>query len=440
LLPAPLTASGRDLSCGAVMTVTTSPGDAPIVALERTTSAIASARRATLAERYAANSLTAEWVSFAELAPLTTQWRELAGRALEPNVFYEPAFALEAAKVFGRDIGAVLVWSGTSPRELLGFFPAQIEPRRYGFKLPVMVGWTHPYAPLGTPLVEREAAEPVIAAWLAFLGENLDMPELLLWPFLPMDGPFAGPLNAILRRAQLRFADFNCHGRAQFAPRDDDRLSYLERALGRRKYKELRRQGRRLGEIGALLFTTKTLPAAVATGIEDFFAIEARGWKGKAGTASADRDDIRQFFKTAMVELAAERKVLVSRLYLDGRPIAAAITLRSADTAWFWKITYDEDFRRYSPGVMLTAAVTEELADDITIARVDSCATANHPMIDHIWRERLALGDRLVELRPGARFTRARRLELVRRAAIAAAKELRARLQRIAGPKRTLGV
>ena len=143
---------------------------APRVALERTVSAIASARRAALADRYAISSFAAEWRPLSELGGIEDEWRDLAAHALEPNVFYEPAFALAAAPVFGRDAGAVLVWSGTEPRKLLGFFPARVNARRYGVKFPVLIGWTHPYAPLGTPLVERDAAEPVIAAWLAHLA------------------------------------------------------------------------------------------------------------------------------------------------------------------------------------------------------------------------------------------------------------------------------
>src|SRR5580700_11423953 len=186
-----------------------------------TVSAIASARRAVVADRYAANALAVEWRTLSELEPIAADWRELAARALEPNVFYEPAFALEAAKIFGRDAGALLVWSGTSPRKLLGFFPGTIEPRRYGLKLPVLVGWTHPYAPLGTPLVEREAAEPVIAAWLAYLTDDPELPGLVLLPFLPANGPFATVLDAIVRRAQMPSAPFNRHSRALLAPAPD---------------------------------------------------------------------------------------------------------------------------------------------------------------------------------------------------------------------------
>ncbi len=394
-----------------------------------TVSAIASARRAAVADRYAANALAVEWRNLSDLEPIVNEWRELAARVLEPNAFYEPAFALEAAKIFGGDAGALLVWSGTSPRKLLGFFPGRVEPRRYGLKLPVLVGWTHPYAPLGTPLVEREAAEPVIAAWLAHLADDPELPGLVLLPFLPTDGPFATALDAIVRRAQMPVADFNTHQRAQLVP-DDNRLFYVERTLGQHRHKELRRYVRRLGDIGALLFTTATEPETVAGAIEDFFKLETRGWKGKAGTAAASHDDIRNFITAAVNGLATEGKVAINRIFIDGRAIAVTITLRSADTAWFWKIVYDEKFAQHSPGVVLTFAVTEDLVEDTTLIRTDSCAAANHPMIDHIWRERLTLCDRLIAVRPLASFASVRRLEMLRNAALAAAKAVRNQMHR----------
>jgi CelD/BcsL family acetyltransferase involved in cellulose biosynthesis len=394
-----------------------------------TVSAIASVRRAAVADRYAANSLAVEWRSLSELESIADEWRELAARAIEPNVFYEPAFALEAAKIFGGGAGALLVWSGTSPRKLLGFFPGRIEPRRYGLKLPVLVGWTHPFAPLGTPLVEREAAEPVIAAWLAHLADDPELPGLVLLPFLPTDGPFALVLDTIVRRAQMQVADFNLYQRAQLVP-DGDRLFYVERTLGQHRHKELRRYVRRLGDVGALLFTTATDPDTVAAAIADFFALETRGWKGKAGTAAALHDDIRGFITAAIAGLAAEGKVAVNRIFIDGRAIAVTVTLRSADTAWFWKIVYDEKFAQHSPGVVLTFAVTEDLVEDTTLLRTDSCATADHPMIDHIWRERMTLCDRLIAVRPHASFSAVRRLEMLRNAAIAAAKAVRNQMHR----------
>jgi CelD/BcsL family acetyltransferase involved in cellulose biosynthesis len=401
---------------------------APHVALERTVSAIASARRAALADRYAISAFTVEWRTLFELGAIADEWRELAARALEPNVFYEPGFALAAAPVFGRGAGALLVWSGTRPRRLLGFFPARVSERRYGVRLPVLVGWTHPYAPLGTPLVERDAAEPVIAAWLAHLAGDPSFPGLLLLPLIAEHGPFAAALDNILRRGQMPCADFARHTRAMLEPRGD-RWDYIEQAISVHRRKELRRTGRRLADLGAILFTATAEPASVAAALDDFLVLEASGWKGKAGTAAAHNDEVQGFIETALYALATERKVAINRLLLDGRPIAATITLRSGDNAWYWKTAYDERLARYAPGMLLTAALTEELAENPDIARTDSAAAPDNAVLDHIWRERLALGDRLIGVRPGAPFARARRLEKLRGIVFAAAKSIRARLR-----------
>jgi CelD/BcsL family acetyltransferase involved in cellulose biosynthesis len=409
------------------MTVKVSTEHAPHV--HGTAEAIARVRRAAIADRYAIDSFSIEWRPLSELDAIVHQWGELAARALTPNVFYEPAFALAAARVFGRDAGAVLVWSGTIPRKLLGFFPARVATRRYGLKLPVLVGWTHPYAPLGTPLIEREAAEPVIAAWLAYLAGNAKLPALLLLPFLPEDGPFAAALAAILRRAQMPAAHFNRHARALLEPHGD-RSAYLEHALGARKYRELRRTVRRLAECGALVFTAASQTAAVAAALEDFFTLEAGGWKGKARTAAACNEDIRRVVKDAIMALAAEHKAAIHRILLDGCAVAAAIALRSGDYAWLWKIAYDETLARFAPGVILTASVTEQLAEDATIARSDSCATADHAVMNRTWSERMPLGDVLIALRPQAPFARAELLERMRGATIAAGRRMRGLLGR----------
>jgi hypothetical protein len=79
--------------------------------------------------------------------------------------------------------------------------------------------------------------------------------------------------------------------------------------------------------------------------------------------------------------------------------------------------------------------LTQQLLADATIDRVDSCATAGHPMIDHIWRERLALADHLISLAPGAPFdfTIGCALEASRRSAIDLAKRMRDIMQRRLG-------
>lgn len=372
--------------------------------------------------------LRVEWQPLAAIAPLAEQWRALAANALEPNVFYEPAFALAAQPVFGRDVGAVLVWSRSTPARLLGFFPARIA-RRHGILM--LIGWTHPYAPLGTPLVDRDAAQAVVAAWLDYLASEPALPRFMLMPDLPAEGSLAQAIDAGLACRHAVSASFDLHRRALLAPAGA-RTDYLERALGHKKRKELRRQRRRLQDRATVTRSSANDAPAVADALGDFLALEARGWKGRAGTAASTNPDTRAFLETAVTTLAGEGKARIERLLVNGHAIAALILLRAGATAWAWKIAYDENFAQASPGVQLLTDTTQSLLDDASIARTNSCATASHPMIDHVWRERLALADRLICLRrcsPLA-FLTVCALERLHRAAIASARTMRDLIRR----------
>jgi CelD/BcsL family acetyltransferase involved in cellulose biosynthesis len=367
-----------------------------------------------------------EWCSVAALESIADEWRALAARALEPNVFYEPAFALAAAPVFGADAGAVLV--RTAGGRLAGLFPARIDRWRGGFTS-TLVGWTHPYAPLGTPLIDRDEPESVIAAWLDHLGRDPAMPAQLLLPLVPEQGAFAAALDRVLARQGRRAAAFGRHERALLAP-GAERTKYLERAVSGRKRKKLRRLRRRLEDIAPVTVATATGAADVGVALKDFVVVEASGWKGRAGTAIVNNPAIRDFVQKAVAGLAAEGRARIERLLLNDTTIAAAVTLASGDTAWCWKIAYNEGLARSSPGVQLVCKLTENLLAQPTPLRVDSCATPDHPMIDHVWRERLALSDRLIALRRSAMpFALTCWIETLRRSAIAATKALRDRIR-----------
>ncbi len=371
------------------------------------------------------SALRVEWRPLAELGASRPQWSELAKRAIEPNVFYEPSFAMAAAPLFGAAAGAALVWSHDTPPRLLGLFPARIERRRYGIPLPVLTGWTHPYAPLGSPLVDAAMCEAVISAWFDHIARSPQLPKLVLLPYLPCTGALAAAIDAAVATRNGKSASFARHSRAFLAP-SEERETYLSRAIDGKKRKELRRQRKRLADLGSVIFDESAVGSAGAA-LDDFFHLEARGWKGRAGTAARCQPDVLKFMRAAVTTLAQEDKARVTRLCVDTNPVAALVTLRSGRTAWCWKIAYDETYARFSPGVQILVNITERLLRDQTITRADSCATPEHPMIDHVWRERLELADRLMCIgeADSLRFALACRLEQARRGAVGLAKALR---------------
>jgi CelD/BcsL family acetyltransferase involved in cellulose biosynthesis len=376
----------------------------------------------------ATRTLRAYWRPLPALAAITDEWRDLAKRALQPNVFYDPDFALPAAGAFGEDVGAVLIRGKDGV--LRGLFPARFESHRYGIVSGVIAGWTHPYAPLGLPLVSRDYPQETVDAWLDYLAREQGA-RLLMLPLVPEDGAFANVLADVLQKRGLVGAVFGRHARALLAP-GDNRAGYMAHALRSKLRKELRRKRRRFSEVGEVTRDQASDAFTVRTLVQEFLALEENGWKGRAGTAAALNPAIRQFVQTAVYGLARRGLVRADRLAITGQTVAVTLLLRSGDAAWLWKIAYDESFARFSPGVQLTRDVTESLLQDTTLATTDSCATPDHPMIDHIWRERLVLSDRLIALRPGdsVRFGLACNLETLRRTAIGAARSIRNTLRR----------
>jgi hypothetical protein len=250
-----------------------------------------------------------------------------------------------------------------------------------------------------------------------------------MMPFVPENGPFAKALDVVLANSGRASATFGQHQRALLDPADQ-RIGYLDRAMSSGRRKELRRQRRRLQDIAPVTFNTACDTDDVGSALKDFLVLEASGWKGLAQTAAANDAATRRFVETAVGTLAAEGKARIDRLFLNGSPIAATVTLISGDTAWCWKIAYSEGVSRFSPGVQLVLDLTADVLTERHIARVDSCATADHPMIDHVWRERLVVSDRLIAVRQAAfSFTLACMIENARRFAIATAKTLRDRLR-----------
>jgi CelD/BcsL family acetyltransferase involved in cellulose biosynthesis len=373
-------------------------------------------------------ALTTEWRPLASLAGIATEWRALARRAAEPNVFYEPDFALAAATALAPDAGAVLV-RAVEQQQLIGLFPCRIETRRYGVRLPLLTGFAHPYGPLGTPLADQDALHSAVRAFLDHVADDPNLPKLLLMPYQVEDGPVAATLVAAIAQRGGRVAPFDRHRRALLAP-TKDRAGYLDATLTAKRRKKLGRQRRKLEEAGTLTFSIASAPGEVTDALADFFAIETRGWKGAGGTAAAQNASVRQFMETAVAGLAARGQVRVGRLRHAGHAIATGVLLTSGRGSWFWKIAHDESAGRASPGVQVTLDLTEAVLGDGDIAWCDSCATADHAMIDSLWRERRSMADLLCALEPGLSFTAACRLEALRRGAIAAARKVRALVTR----------
>jgi GNAT acetyltransferase-like protein len=368
----------------------------------------------------------------AGFAPLTAipvqQWRALAERAVEPNGYYLPAWELAVnASARGRTkVSALTAWRDASPLQdeparLIGLMPVVSMWRACKIPLPALVS-ASPYGTLCTPLLDRSLAED--AAGRLMKAAIAAGAHALILRDVSLNGAAMKAFTKVLRREGLRPIVLHSHLRACLdARRDADDV--LRDALSAKKLKELRRQRNRLAEHGAVRFEVARGVEEVGRAIEVFLALEASGWKAKRGTALKQDEGDAGFIRVATRGLAETGQCEIVTMHAGETPVAAAIVLRHQDRAFYFKLGIDEVFAKFSPGVQLTLDLTRHLCADAVLATADSTASANHPMINPIWRGRLKIGDVVIPLRArdpvvslihGAMTARHRLRELARRA------------------------
>ena len=324
------------------------------------------------------------------LAAHTAAWEELAANAADPNPFYEPYALLASLRLLpdAREVEVVLVWAANplpkQPALLVGLFPLLRRTRYKGLPLVTLSTWKHVYQYLGTPLVRHDRAAEVLDTFFAWVRDDARA-ALVEWRTIRSDGAFRHALTDALARHQLTAYVDKAHTRAMFRPAASTD-AYLDRAMGGRKKKELRRQERRLGEQGALAYVDATDTDAW---IDEFLALEARGWKS---SSSMKADPIgRELFRAYCNGAHARGRWTAMSLRLDGRAIAMKVNLHMGDGALAFKIAYDEALAKFSPGVLLELEYVRRLHEPGAPAWVDSGAAAEHPMINHLWRDRAGI-------------------------------------------------
>ncbi len=77
-------------------------------------------------------------------------------------------------------------------------------------------------------------------------------------------------------------------------------------------------------------------------------------------------------FMPGLIRASASRGWLrMGIAWLDGKPIAAQVWLVNGDTAEIYKLAYDQSFKRYAPGTLLTARLMEQVIDQDKVKYVD---------------------------------------------------------------------
>ncbi|MFI4996374.1 MAG: GNAT family N-acetyltransferase [Hyphomicrobiales bacterium] len=340
-------------------------------------------------------ALEARFVEAPEARAMAAAWRDLFHACAEANPFYGPDFLLPLLALGGKlERASFLIVSRGEELVLL----CPILKRRFGWPglRPSLATARHEFIFNSLPLIRRGLETGAWRAMLDALEARYGRGFFTLGAS-PLDGPVArGLMLALAESLRPSLVLHSCERAGILS------AGTLEAHLSRikaRTLSKLRRHVRELGKLGKLGFRAAASGAALAEAVDAFLELEARGWKGRQGSAFASDPRGASFARQALACGGDAPGVRAELLTLDERPIGAFLHLVAPAYSATFKIAHDEDLARQAPGVLTMLHSLRGLHAEPWTQRLDSGASPEHA-VGAVWRDRIPAGEVLMALSP----------------------------------------
>jgi CelD/BcsL family acetyltransferase involved in cellulose biosynthesis len=313
----------------------------------------------------------------AALRALVPDWEALAAEAAEPNAFYEHWMLLPALEAYGagEDFRCVAVWDSG---KLGALFPLRLERRYRGLPLTALRSWSHRNMLVSTPLVRAKSMATCVGALL-----QTNLAPVLELDWVAAGGLFYGALVEAASAAGLPWMVTGAYARALLVRDRDPRERFASNMKN-----NLRRCETRLRKLGELSAVRLEPQGDVEAWTQDFMRLEASGWKGRAGSALACRDDDRRFVAETFAEAFRRGRLQITGLDLDGRALARHIMLAAGDGAFTLKIAFDEAYASCSPGILAEVDNVRQFMETPGPRWIDSNTAPENRTTGRVWKDR----------------------------------------------------
>jgi CelD/BcsL family acetyltransferase involved in cellulose biosynthesis len=289
---------------------------------------------------------------------------------------------------------------------LVGLLPLCVT-RHRGLRVTAFLGGVHS-ALADLVVVDTEPQSTALA--LAARAADLDHDLADLFG-LPVGSRLADALGETLRlieRVEAPVLDLSRGWEAVYREKTDSKKRNLHK-----------RRWRQLSELGELEVVRARSPEELGPALDDAIVLHEARWAGRPDGSGFATANGRLFNREALTALARDDAARIVTLKLDGRPIAFHYYLVLANRMYVYRLAFDPEFARFSPGLLATLDALEWASEE-GLERVEYLGGDE--------RYKLELSDRLEPLNQGiglARTSRGRVYVAARLGAIHARRRLK---------------
>lgn len=316
----------------------------------------------------------------AEVDACQSELESVANQAGDHNIFYAPWMLLAGLRAFADDNVFVLV-ARNHDGQMIGYAPLRNgRMARDGWGRSLQL-WRHEYCYLCTPQVMAGREREFAAAMLDWIGSGDAPARRLDLHDIAAGSRFSAALDEELGRRRGWSCNKSSFVRALFLVRHKDAAELPTR----RRRKWLKRE-RRLAGDGCIALTSLADTDDPVPWIKRFLALEASGWKGRAGSAMAATPARRAYFEIICKAAHARNSLCMLALEVDGRDVAMQCNFIAAAKGYAFKVAYDESHAHASPGWQLELHAMRFFRERYPqLQQVDSCAKPDHTMMNALW-------------------------------------------------------
>lgn len=328
-------------------------------------------------------------------ADLISRWRDLESRSCHVNAFLSPEFLVAAWKWLepaGNSFLLTVEERGSGRLRALGCF--QTSPGSRLLPLPHLIAARTIHSFRTGLLLDQATAELTLEVWLRHLQRQTKWGGVV-FPSLRLDSILAQRLQAAVKTCRLSWHPINnIESAAYFPPiaAEDTHFAYL--SAHRRK--SLRKKERSLESHGSVSLRRIERHEEVAPALEQFLTLEHAGWKGEEGTSLKSNAATAEFLHTMANGFYERGRLVLTELFAGDELIANSINLLHASTLFAFKIGWNPQFARASPGTLHHALLLPLVYRELSaVTCVDSCSRPGS-FLESLWPHRISIADAVI--------------------------------------------
>jgi CelD/BcsL family acetyltransferase involved in cellulose biosynthesis len=287
-----------------------------------------------------------------ELTPeLVRAWADLENRSLHCNAFLSPYFILPAIRHLTSDKNVlILLVENSAQSQLLGVAAFEIQRPAFLKPLPYLTAYRPPHSYLNGLLIDSQDCHRVFSALYDSIAQRTFPYPYIDLHLHPECAHTEEMHRTLAHRYPVRWEKTGSIRRALLRPASAG-ADYLQTKL-KSRYKDCMRLMRQLSKIGTASWHYLAGMDVTENTIERFLELEHKGWKGTEGSSLASNQSHSAFFRDMILGFQAQHRVFFTELRLNGRAIASTCNLISGKAAFGFKVGWDPEYARYSPGIL----------------------------------------------------------------------------------------